>query len=208
MLRAQKNRFGPTNELAVFEMGSKGLEEVLNPSERFLEERASEMPGSAIVAQLEGTRPFLNEVQALVQNSYQGFPRRTNQGVDQNRISVLLAVLEKSLGARFSEQDVYCKVSCGAKIHESAADCALCMALLSALREEALPKDAIFIGEVGLGGEIRSVSGLSIRVEEALRTGFRRAFVPAHSAKEVKNLKGVSVVPVRNIQELQDTAFE
>ena len=84
MLRAQKNRFGPTNELAVFEMGSKGLEEVLNPSERFLEERASEMPGSAIVAQLEGTRPFLNEVQALVQNSYQGFPRRTNQGVDQN----------------------------------------------------------------------------------------------------------------------------
>src|SRR5690606_34345680 len=121
LLRGQKNRFGPTNEIAVFEMSGKGLVEVENPSERFLAERSKEMAGSSIVAHLEGTRPFLTEVQALTQRCYHGFPRRTVQGVDQNRVSVLMAVAEKALKLNFAEQDVYFKVASGARVVEPAA---------------------------------------------------------------------------------------
>lgn len=202
LLRGQKNRFGPTNEIAVFEMSGKGLVEIANPSERFLAERSKEMAGSSIVAHLEGTRPFLTEVQALTQRCFSGFPRRTVQGVDQNRISVLMAVAEKALKLNFSEQDVYFKVASGARVVEPAADLAILFALVSALKNEALPPDMLLIGEVGLGGEVRSTTGIEARLKEARGVGLARAVVPKWNLKEAKHVEGVSVIAVSSVVEL------
>lgn len=204
LVRGQKNRFGATHELAVFEMGERGLLQVENPSERFLAERAKDSPGSAVVAHLEGSRPFLTEVQALVQRCYQGYPRRTVQGVDQNRIAVLLAVVERSLGISFSDKDVYCKVASGARIEEPAADLSICFSLVSAAQNRALPQDLLLVGEVGLGGEIRSVTGLGARLNEAKGVGMKRACIPAWSIKEAKDIKGIQVKGVKNIREVWD----
>jgi len=204
LVRGQKNRFGATHELAVFEMSGNGLIQVENPSARFLAERSKEMPGSAVVAHLEGSRPFLTEFQALVSRCYQGYPRRTVQGVDQNRVSVLLAVIERSLGVSFADRDVYCKVASGARIEEPAADLAICFALISAAEGESLPADLIFIGEVGLGGEIRSVSGLGARLNEAKGVGITRAIVPAWLLKEANDTKGIKCIGVKNIREARD----
>jgi len=204
LLRGQKNRFGPTNEIAVLEMSGRGLVEVDNPSERFLAERSKEMAGSSIVAHLEGTRPFLTEVQALTQRCYSGFPRRTVQGVDQNRISVLMAVAEKALKLNFAEQDVYFKVASGARVVEPAADLAILFALVSALKNEALPPDMLLIGEVGLGGEIRSTTGIEARLKEARNVGLARAVVPKWNLKEAKHVEGVKVIAVSTVAELAD----
>ncbi len=204
LVRGQKNRFGATHELAVFEMSTHGLMQVENPSARFLAERAKETPGSAVVAHLEGSRPFMTEVQALVQKCHQGYPRRTVQGVDQNRVSVLLAVVERALGVTFSDKDVYCKVASGARIEEPAADLALCFSLISAAENIALPADLLLVGEVGLGGEIRSVSGLAARLSEAKGVGMKRACVPAWSFKEAKETKGIQIIPVKNLAEVKE----
>lgn len=208
LLRGQKNRFGPTNEIAVMEMSGKGLVEVENPSERFLAERSKEMAGSSIVAHLEGTRPFLTEVQALTQRCFHGFPRRTVQGVDQNRVSVLMAVAEKSLKLNFSDQDVYFKVASGARVIEPAADLAILFALVSALRNEALPPDMLLIGEVGLGGEIRSTTGIEARLKEARNVGLERAVVPKWNLKEAKHVEGVSVIAVATVSELSHVIWK
>lgn len=204
LLRGQKNRFGPTNEIAVLEMSSKGLVEVENPSERFLAERSKEMPGSSIVAHLEGTRPFLTEVQALTQRCFSGFPRRTVQGVDQNRVSVLMAVAEKALKLNFSDQDVYFKVASGARVVEPAADLAILFALVSALKDHPLPPDMLLVGEVGLGGEVRSITGIEARLKEARNVGLSRAVVPKWNLKEAKHVGGISVIGVSSVSELSD----
>ena len=207
LIRGQKNRFGSTQEVAVFEMSGQGLVQVDNPSARFLAERSMDMSGSAVVAQLEGSRPFLTEFQAITQRCFQGYPRRTVQGVDQNRISVLLAVSEKALGLSFSEQDVYCKVASGDRIEEPASDLALLMCLVSALIDRPIPADLLFIGEVGLGGEIRSVPALSARLSEARSVGMKRAVVPKWNAQEAKGSPGVALLPARTVKEAFELVF-
>jgi DNA repair protein RadA/Sms len=202
MLRGQKNRFGATHELAVFEMNAGGLTQVENPSQRFLMERAKESPGSAVVAHMEGSRPFLTEVQSLTQKCYAGYPRRTVQGVDQNRISLLLAVIDRSLGMNISDYDVYCKVASGARIDEPASDLAILCSLLSAAQGRVLPADAIYIGEVGLGGELRSVSAIAARLNEAKTVGIKRAFIPAWNAKEARDVKDIHLVECRNVRDV------
>jgi DNA repair protein RadA/Sms len=209
LLRGQKNRFGATNELAVMEMLGIGLRQIENPSERFLMERAKDSPGSAIVAHLEGSRSFLTEVQALTQKCYQGYPRRTVQGLDSNRVAVLLAVMERSLGVSLAEHDVYCKVANGARIDEPAADLALTFALYSAAKREALPPDILFAGEVGLGGEIRSVAAITARLKEAKSVGVRYAVIPKWNAAEARDVQGVKLFGVTSLGEarkaLEDT---
>ena len=202
LLRGQKNRFGATHELAVLEMSSVGMIEVPNPSVRFLAERSSGLAGSAVVAHLEGSRPFLTEVQALTQRCYQGYPRRTVQGVDQNRISVLLAIIEKRLGVTMSDHDIYCKVASGARIEEPAADLPLLFALVSAQTGRAIPGDMILMGEVGLGGEIRSINGLGARLNEAKSVGLTRAVIPASCERDAREVKGVKLAAVKNISEV------
>jgi DNA repair protein RadA/Sms len=202
LLRGQKNRFGPTHEVAVFEMGSKGMMQVDNPSARFLAERADGVPGSAVVAHLEGSRPFLTEFQSLTQRCYHGFPRRTVQGIDQNRVSVLMAVLERSLKVSFAELDVYCKVASGARLEEPAADLPVLASLLSAALGKALPQDLILTGEVGLGGEVRSVAGLGARLSEAKSVGIRRAIIPEANRREADEIRGIDVFPIRDVRGL------
>ncbi|MBS1982865.1 MAG: DNA repair protein RadA [Bdellovibrionales bacterium] len=204
MLRGQKNRFGATHELAVFEMTSKGMAEVLNPSARFLAERSLGMAGSAVVAHLEGSRPFLTEVQALTQKCYAGYPRRTVQGVDQNRVSVLLAIIEKRLGITLSDQDVYCKVANGARIEEPASDLPILFSLVSAVTNKPIPADVILVGEVGLGGELRSVSGLGARLNEAKTVGLRKAIIPKACERDAKEVTGVKIYVARDIGEVQN----
>ena len=201
MLRGQKNRFGGTHELAVFEMTGSGMTQVENPSQRFLAERCAEMPGSSVIAHLEGSRPFLTEFQALTQKCFHGYPRRTVQGVDQNRISVLLAVIERHLRLNMNDQDVYCKVASGAEISEPAADLPMLFALVSALTQKTIPSDTLLLGEVGLGGEIRSVSGIGARLAEGKTVGLSKAVIPAWNLKEAKEIKGVQLIPVKNVRE-------
>jgi DNA repair protein RadA/Sms len=201
LLRGQKNRFGATHELAVFEMGSHGLVQVENPSQRFLLERAKDSAGSAVVAHMEGSRPLMTEVQALTQKCHHGFPRRTVQGVDQNRVSVLLAVLERSLNFSLADQDVYCKVANGARIEEPASDLALAFALLSSALNRPLASDLIFIGEVGLGGELRSVPAIGARLSEAKGVGIKRAVIPKWNAQEAREVKGIELLPCANLEE-------
>ncbi len=204
LLRAQKNRFGATHELAVFEMTSKGLKEISNPSERFLSERSLGSPGSAVVAHMQGSRSFLTEVQALVQRCYQGYPRRTVQGVDQNRISLLLAVIEKCLGTSFAERDVYCKVAAGDRADEPAADLPILFSLLSAALNKAIPDDLMLVGEVGLGGELRSVSAIQARISEAKSVGVKRIVLPQWNLREASEAEGVKVYGVKNVKEVLD----
>ncbi len=204
LLRGQKNRFGPTHELAVLEMTGKGLTEVLNPSARFLAERSKEMPGSAVIAHLEGSRPFLTEVQALTQKCYFGYPRRTVQGVDQNRIAVLLAVIEKQLGLSFAEIDVYCKVASGARVEEPAADLAILFALVSAAKNKAIPPDVLLVGEVGLGGELRSVPGVASRLSEGKSVGLKRGIIPVGAKREIEDSRGVEVLTAQNIKQVAE----
>jgi len=200
LLRGQKNRFGPTHEVAVFEMGSHGLRQVDNPSARFLEERAKDTAGSSVVAHLEGSRPFLTEFQSLTQKCHSGFPRRTVQGVDQNRVSVLLAVIERSLRYSFSDVDVYCKVASGARLEEPAADLPVLTSLLSAALDKPIPSNLIVMGEVGLGGEVRGVPGVGARLMEARSVGIDRAIVPASNLKEAKEVAGIRLESISNIR--------
>ncbi len=204
ILRTQKNRFGSANESAVFEMSEEGLVEVLNPSEQFLSERQRGSSGTSVAALVEGTRCYLVEVQALVQRCFQGFPRRTFQGIDQNRVALLLAVLEK-YGIDFSNYDVYLKVAAGAKIEEAAADLAIAAALASARLDKAVPEDVLLLGEVSLTGGVRSVQHLDIRVKEASRMGFKKIMISdsGHS-KKISVPAGAHALKIKNIAQLKD----
>jgi DNA repair protein RadA/Sms len=178
LLRCIKNRFGPAQEVGVFEMKEGGLEEVTNPSELFLSDSDLEVSGNSIACVMEGTRPILVEVQALVSSSSYGTPQRTASGFDQRRLSLLIAVLEKRGGLHFGDQDVYLNVAGGLKITDPAADLAVISALSSSLKDIVVDKKTVFIGEVGLGGEIRNVSYLEQRIREAGKMGIQRSVLP------------------------------
>ena len=198
ILRAVKNRFGSTNEIGVFEMGERGLAEVANPSGFFLAERPQGAAGSVIVSSLEGTRPLLLELQALVARASFGTPRRTVLGADYNRVCLLLAVLEKLGGMPLASQDVFVNVAGGGRVTEPAADLGIIVATASSYMDRAVPGDALVLGEVGLTGEVRAVSGVELRLREAAALGFRRAVVPRSNAGDGAKLplevRGVATV--------------
>jgi DNA repair protein RadA/Sms len=198
VLRAVKNRFGSTNEIGVFEMAERGLVEVSNASGFFLTERPVDAPGSVVVAGLEGTRPMLLELQALVSRAGLGTPRRTVIGADYNRVCLLLAVLEKRAGLPIGNQDVFVNVAGGGRVLEPAADLAIVIAAASSYLERAIAGDVVVVGEVGLTGEVRGVTGLEPRLRAAAQLGFRAAVVPKGSLGDVKGLplsvKGVATV--------------
>src|SRR5213594_4037343 len=198
VLRAVKNRFGSTNEIGVFEMAEGGLVEVTNPSGFFLSERPVDAPGSAVVASLEGTRPMLLELQALVSRASFGTPRRTVLGADYNRVCLLLAVLEKRAQLPIGNQDVFVNVAGGGRVVEPAADLAIVLAAASSYMERPLPADVVVLGEVGLTGEVRAVAGLESRLRCAAQLGFRAALVPKSGAAELRSaplrVRGVTTV--------------
>lgn len=199
ILRAVKNRFGATDEIGVFEMTGAGLREVPNPSELFLGERDRGAPGTAVFAGMEGTRPVLVEIQALVAPSTLGTPRRAVVGWDQARLSMVLAVLEARCGVRLASHDVYLNVAGGLRIQEPAADIAVAAALVSALSGQALPTDAVYFGEIGLSGAVRAVAQASARLKEAERLGFSQAIAPSDSASD-----GVPPVALGGLNHLTD----
>jgi len=196
ILRAAKNRFGPTDEIGVFEMTGAGLQEIANPSELFLSERELGSPGTAVFAGIEGTRPLLVEVQALVAPSALGTPRRAVVGWDQNRLSMVLAVLEAHCGVRLSGHDVYLNVAGGLRIQEPAADLAAAAALVSSLANAPLPADAVYFGEISLSGAVRPVAQAAARLKEAQKLGFTRAVVPEAARTEAATEAGLALQPV------------
>ncbi len=183
ILRANKNRFGSTNEIGVFEMSSAGLIEVANPSEIFLQERPKDSSGSVVVPILEGTRPFLVEVQGLVSRAGYGMVRQKAQGFDANRLALLAAVLEKKLGLNLQDKDIFLNVVGGVKVMDPAADLGVCLAIASALFDRAVASDCLVLGEVGLSAEVRSVSHLVPRLSEAQKLGFRTCLLPKNNCK-------------------------
>ena len=199
ILRAAKNRFGSTNEIGIFDMDNSGLKEVKNPSEIFLAHRNNEASGIAIVAALEGTRPLLLEVQALVTPSYYGMPQRTVNGYDLRRIQMLLAVLEKRLGLRFSQHDVFVNVAGGLYLEDTSADLGISAALVSSLRDKPIDTKTVFIGEIGLTGEVRSVPALEQRINEAQKLGFNKIILPNIGSKKNLNLKDINMVQVERL---------
>jgi DNA repair protein RadA/Sms len=203
ILRAVKNRFGPTDEIGVFEMSEKGLQEVKNPSTLFLNEKSHHMSGSAIFAGLEGTRPLLMEIQSLVAGTNFGHPRRTVIGWDGGRLAMITAVLEARAGINFGAKDIYLNIMGGLKIQEPAADLAVAASLISSLYNSALPEHTLFFGEVGLTGEIRPVSQTEKRLKEAKKLGFTQAFVP--KSKHIKKeIEGLTVIALSHIKDLVD----
>ena len=205
VLRANKNRFGSTNEIGVFEMSAQGLQEVLNPSEIFLSERPQDACGSVVVPVLEGTRPLLVEIQGLVSRSAFGMVRQRAQGFDQNRLALLAAVLEKRLGLNLADKDIFLNVVGGVKIIDPAADLAVVLAVASALLDKPIPSDMVILGEVGLAAEIRSVAQLSTRINEAEKLGFRRCLLPRNNMKSnMEKPKHIQLVPVANVREALD----
>lgn len=200
IIRAMKNRYGSTNEIGVFEMTDTGLVEVANPSEMLLAGRPKNISGNCAVCTIEGTRPIIAEVQALVSPTVFPAPRRTNNGMDYNRVCLILAVLEKRLGLRFSQNDVYLNVIGGLRIDEPAADAAMALALISSQTDRVIPDDLIAVGELGLAGECRAVSHLDLRIREAARLGFRRAIVPFRNIEKRPIVcEGIELIPIRTI---------
>ena len=202
ILRALKNRFGTTDEIGIFSMADKGLSEVLNPSASFIAERANAASGSAVTALLEGTRPLLVEMQALVIPSFAANPRRTASGVDFNRLLILLAVLEKHAGLRLSNQDVFANTIGGFRIDEPAADMALLAALASAYNNQPLKNDCLILGEVGLSGEVRRINHLKKRLNEGAKLGLKYAIVPKHNLDDI-SLKDLplQIIGVETVKE-------
>lgn len=204
ILRAQKNRFGSTNEIGVFEMHDSGLREVTNPSELFIGERKTNISGSVISASVEGTRPLLIEVQALVTPSHFGNPQRVSNGIDYRRLSILLAVIEKRNSNRLSAANVFLNITGGVRIEEPAIDLPVCCAIISNLLDKPIDPSMIIIGEVGLGGEIRSVSFPEKRVQEAEKMGFRKIIMPAQSVKALNYKGSMKLIGVEYLNEAAD----
>lgn len=202
ILRGVKNRFGSTNEVGLFEMREEGLCEIENPSEILISERDGNPSGSVIVASLEGTRPMLIEIQALLAPTAFGIPRRTGIGVDYNRMALLMAVLEKRAGLHISNYDAYINVVSGIKIDEPAVDLGIALAIASNFKNVPLPKDLVVVGEIGLTGEIRSVNSLEKRVKEAEKMGFKTFVVPESGKKQIKyKTTSINVIGVKTISE-------
>lgn len=207
ILRAVKNRFGSTNEIGIFEMQSQGLVEVLNPSEVFLEERLDGATGSAIVVTMEGTRPILAEVQALVTPTMFGNAKRTTTGLDFNRASLIMAVLEKRAGLLLQNQDAYLKSAGGVKLDEPAIDLAVAVALASSYKDKPTNPQECFIGEIGLTGEIRRVNRIEQRINEAAKLGFTKIYAPKNSLTGIKVPKEITVIGVTTIGEVLQKVF-
>lgn len=207
ILRAVKNRFGSTNEIGVFEMRDTGLHEVSNPSALFLNERPEGVSGSVVMPCMEGTRPLLVEVQALVGESHAGSPRRTVTGVNPNRVSLLLAVLEKRVGLHFADRDVFLNVAGGVRLDEPAADMAVALALASSFRERPVKAQLAAFGEIGLAGEVRAVDMARQRVSEAAKFGFTNCIVPGACARDL-DVNGAKAMPVSRLGEAIDMALE
>ncbi|MDW8727002.1 DNA repair protein RadA [Streptococcus suis] len=207
ILRAVKNRFGSTNEIGIFEMRSQGLVEVLNPSEVFLEERLDGATGSAIVVTMEGTRPILAEVQALVTPTMFGNAKRTTTGLDFNRASLIMAVLEKRAGLLLQNQDAYLKSAGGVKLDEPAIDLAVAVALASSYKDKPTNPQECFIGEIGLTGEIRRVNRIEQRINEAAKLGFTKVYAPKNSLPGIKVPKEITVIGVTTIGEVLQKVF-
>ena len=201
LLRSVKNRFGSTNEIGVFEMKGQGLVEVDNPSKAFLSQRWGEAIGSAVVPVLEGSRPLLVEIQALTNPTSFGLPRRTANGVDFNRLLLITAVLSKRIGLKLGNQDIMVNVTGGLKIGEPAADLGIALAITSSSRDVNIDPELAVVGEVGLSGELRAVSQLDRRVNEAARLGFKRCLVPKVGAKISPAPKNIELIPVSTLKE-------
>jgi DNA repair protein RadA/Sms len=208
LLRSVKNRFGATSEVGVFEMREHGLEEVSNPSEAFLAERVVNAPGSAIAVTMEGTRPLLVELQALTSTSSFGHPRRTANGIDFNRLLLIVAVLSKRVGLRLGDQDVFANVIGGLRIDEPASDLAVAVAIASSVRDRPVAADLVFVGEVGLSGELRAVGQLANRLNEAAKLGFRRCIVPKAIRKRSEQLpQALEIIQARSLQQALEIAL-
>lgn len=204
ILRGVKNRFGSTNEIGVFEMEGDGLKEVPNPSEFMLSGRPEDASGSVVVCSMEGTRPVLIEIQALVCHSNFGIPRRQTTGTDFNRVNLLMAVLEKRLGLQMGNCDAYVNIAGGIRIQEPAIDLGIALAVVSSFKNRAIDDGMIVMGEVGLSGEVRAVSMIPSRVQEARKLGFTTCMIPAVCMESVKEIKGIKIIGVKNIGEAVD----
>lgn len=199
VLRTNKNRFGSTNEIGVFEMTEDGMQDVENPSELFLGQRENPVPGTATVCSLEGTRPLMIEIQALCGATSFGNPRRVASGVDYNRMVMLLAVLEKRLGYSMYNQDVYINVAGGLKIDEPACDMAILASVCSAYKNIPLSADTVFLGEVGLTGELRAISCCQQRIDEMIKLGFKKVILPKHNKRGIKTNNDIEILYADNV---------
>ena len=207
IIRSIKNRFGPTNEIGVFEMRDKGLQEVPNPSAFFLAERPQNAPGSVVVPSLEGTRPILVEIQALVSQSNLGMPRRTAIGVDHNRVSLLVAVLDKICGLHLGGSDIFINVAGGVRVEEPAVDLGIVAAMASSFLDRPVDPRTVILGEVGLTGEVRAVSQMEVRVKEAARLGFNRCIVPKTNTASLNRVAKMEICAISSLRELPENLF-
>jgi DNA repair protein RadA/Sms len=207
LLRSVKNRFGSTHEVGVFEMTEQGMTEVVNPSEAFLAERLPDAAGSAIAVTMEGTRPLLVEIQALASTTSFGLPRRTANGVDFNRLLLLVAVLSKRVGLRLFDQDIFVNVIGGMRINEPAADLALALAIASSFQNVPMPSELVAVGEVGLSGELRAVSHISRRLNEAAKLGFGRCIVPSTHLGHHQAPSEMELLAARSLSDALKLAF-
>lgn len=208
ILRGVKNRFGSTNEIGVFEMRKEGLIEVANPSELMLEGRPKDASGCIVTCSMEGTRPILVEIQALVSRTNFGIPRRQAQGTDYNRLNLLMAVLEKRVGLSLGDCDAYLNIAGGIRVTEPAIDLGIVLAVVSSFRNKPIPEDTVAFGEVGLSGEVRSISQMEARVKEAAKLGFQTCIVPASAKSALKDVKGIRILSVESVTDAISAAFE
>jgi DNA repair protein RadA/Sms len=207
VLRAVKNRFGSTNEIGVFEMKDHGLEEVDNPSAVFLSERPKASPGSVVTTSMEGTRPVLVEIQALASSTNLGTPRRTILGLDQNRVSLLVAVMEKKLGLHLMGHDIFMNVAGGVKINEPAVDLGIISAIASSFLDLPVSEGTVVLGEVGLTGEVRAISQVDIRAQEIKKMGFKACVVPKSNLERMSHVKGLEMIGVGTVKEAIESLF-
>lgn len=207
ILRAVKNRFGSTNEIGVFEMKESGLAEVMNPSAIFLAERAANAAGSVVTACIEGTRPILVELQALISSAGFGTPRRTVLGLDYNRVSLLVAVMEKKLGLNLAGHDIFMNVTGGVKVSEPAVDLGIVSAVASSFLDRPIPEAMIALGEVGLSGEVRGISHLDARISEVEKMGFTKCIVPKTSLKQMNKKNGIELIGINKLSEVMENLF-
>jgi DNA repair protein RadA/Sms len=207
ILRAVKNRFGSTNEIGVFEMKERGLDEVANPSALFLSERPENAAGSVVTASMEGSRPILVELQALASSTSFGTPRRTILGLDQNRVALLTAVMEKKLGMHLMGHDIFMNVAGGVKITEPAVDLGIVSAVASSFLDKPIPESTVVLGEVGLTGEVRAIGQVEKRVGEAKKMGFTRCLIPESNVKRMSSIKDIEITGIKTVAECIETLF-
>jgi DNA repair protein RadA/Sms len=207
ILRAVKNRYGSTNEIGVFEMKERGLDEVPNPSAVFLSERPDNAPGSIVTASMEGTRPILVELQALVSSTSLGTPRRTILGLEQNRVALLVAVMEKKLGLHLLGHDIFMNVAGGVRVDEPAVDMGIVSAVASSFLDRPIPGDSVVLGEVGLTGEVRAIGQVETRIAESRKMGFTRCLVPESNLKRMSEIKGMELIGIKSLEEAMEILF-